>query len=244
MPLFDVTKPEVSGSTEKEWVPFETGEYVMRIADAKIAPSNFPDEDGNHPEEFTVRWELDEWRSEFDETGYMQKQAVFQHMRPWYGESRRGPSKFKEFVDTLVKAGLVPEQAEDVDVFLGIRARVLVQRYTKGEQAGINKGKPGNKVVGVAPIKNGKPAAALIPTPEGEDSQREYFHSLFLQVKNGEVTDRKDLLDYADELGKAAGEPFNSRDRSEYTTVRLKHEIETYWREILRQPTADPDSLF
>lgn len=154
MAKFDTTQTTPRDG-ENEWTPLSTGQYVMQIAAAKIAPSPFANDDGEFPDRLSITWKLAEWNDEYAEAGYQEGQKVFQQFNPWYGESKKGASKFKQFIDPLIQEGLIPAQFEiaegDTDEtegdLVGITRRVMVENYLK--TMGANKGQPGNRVLAV-----------------------------------------------------------------------------------------------
>ena len=59
------------------------------------------------PSAESITWKLAEWNEEYAESGYQEGQKVFQQFNPWYGESKKGASKFKQFIDPLIQEGLI-----------------------------------------------------------------------------------------------------------------------------------------
>jgi hypothetical protein len=169
MAVFNVNEPQTRDG-EKDWVPLATGQYTMQIAEAKIEPSPFANDDGEFPDRLSIRWQLAEWNEDYEDAGYMKGQTVFQQFNPWYGDTKKGPSKFKVFIDDLLKEQLIPAQftIADGDIpgtegdLVGITRRVMVENYAK--TMGPNKGQPGNRVLAVTGIKAARPQAAQ-PTP-------------------------------------------------------------------------------
>lgn len=160
---FDVTQPTPRDG-DNEWTPLGTGQYIMQIAAAKIAPSPFAEKQTDFatgkeietfPDRLSITWKLAEWNEEYAEAGYQDGQKVFQQFNPWYGESKKGPSKFKQFIDPLIQEGLIPAQFEIAEGetsetegdLVGITRRVMVENYAK--TMGPNKGQPGNRVLAV-----------------------------------------------------------------------------------------------
>lgn len=158
---FNVNQPQQRDG-DSEWTPLATGQYLMKIAEAKIAPSPFENDDGEKPDELTIVWQLADWNEEYAEAGYQSGQKVFQRFNPWYGESRKGPSKFKQFIDPLIQEGLIPPEFEvaqdDLPAnqgdLIGLTRRVMVEHYTKS--MGVNKGQPGNRVLAVTSLPRAK----------------------------------------------------------------------------------------
>lgn len=128
--------------------------YRMKIKKADIQEDQYaePNEDGSRPDQLVLCWEVSEAAPEQDEA--VVGLSVWQRMAPWYGEGRRGPSRFKTFVDNLIAQGILDASIDvwdmDTDWFVGIEQRVNVEEYTK--TMGPNKGQPGNKVVAVLPL--------------------------------------------------------------------------------------------
>ena len=128
--------------------------YRMKIVKADIQQNTFAEqkEDGTYPEQLVLCWECSSILGEQDEG--VVGLSVWHRMAPWYGDTKRGPSKFKEFVDSLIAQKLLNEdldlEAIDTDWFIGLEQRVNVEEYLK--TMGVNKGQPGNKVVSILPL--------------------------------------------------------------------------------------------
>jgi hypothetical protein len=232
MAVFDTTAPQEP--TTQDWTPLATGEYVMKIADATIAPSQFPDENGEFPEQLTVVWELDEWREEFDDAGYFKGQRVYQRMKPTLRPSSKGPSNLAKIATPLIEAGLIPPKFEEGDL-IGHRMKVLVENYPK--TMGPNKGKPGNKVLTVSPIKQALRKPKPVDLAEADD-----IAGVVEQTPiDGMRTD--ELRKYAKMLAKAAGGVFAKRDWDDpkLTGEFLRMQIKSMQNMIERNKPSDPD---
>lgn len=150
---FDITKPQESN--DSDWTPLATGQYLMKIVDAKIAPSPFANDDGLFPDRLTIIWKLAEWNEEFAAAGYEAGQKVFQQFNPTLNPSAKGPSKFRQFIEPLIEEGLIPQEFEIAEGdtpgtegdLVGITRAVMVERYAK--TMGPNVGQPGNRVLAV-----------------------------------------------------------------------------------------------
>lgn len=163
------TQSRKSGNGTGEFILLETDVYRMKIADALLEEDQFaePLNDGSKPIKLVLRWEVTEAGDDQDEE--VVGCAVWQRFNPYYGTVREGgPSKFKAFIDALREQGHLKEfdpGAFDTDQLVGIEQRVSVEKYTK--TMGANAGKPGNKVVGVLPLKRArKGAVEEVPLPE------------------------------------------------------------------------------
>jgi hypothetical protein len=241
MPSFNRNHTEQSDAGE--WTPLPTGEYVMICADAKIAPSPFESTDrpGEHDDELTLRWELapDALTPDLEALGIQAKQAVFERMRPWYGTGKRGDSKFKARIDSYAAQGLVgddvwiagPEDAGNQGDLVGIKQRVMVERYTK--TMGANKGQPGNRVLAVAPMRNGSTPAASTPQPATAAQSRavtapaadippaSYLDTLLDQAGDPSITN-EEVVAIAQEMQQYAGPMFAKLNLATYDAVKLQ----------------------
>lgn len=138
--------------------------YRMKIVKADIQQDQFaePDENGDRPDQLVLCWEVSQVIGEQDEG--VVGLSVWQRMAPWYGAGKRGPSKFKTFVDTLIAQNLLSADFDpndmDTDWFVGIEQRVNVEEYTK--TMGINKGSPGNRIVNILPLVAAKKAPTKV----------------------------------------------------------------------------------
>lgn len=238
MPQFDVTKPETT--TADDWTPLATGQYVMEIAEAKIAPSPFPDNDGEIRDRLTVVWKLAEWSSEYAAAGYEQGQKVFQQFNPWYGETKKGASKFKQFVDPLINEGLIPKQfyiadgevASNQGDLIGIKRRVMVEHYLKS--MGPNKGQPGNRVLAVTPLKNGRPGQVDLAEVDAADAA--------VVAKEVEGMTHAETIDYARTLARECGSFWAKRnDWDKLAPKALQNDIKRMQSYLNRATASDPN---
>lgn len=171
------TQERRGGGGTGDFKLLDTDVYRMKIADATLEEDQFaePLNDGTKPIRLVLRWEVTETSDDQDEelTGC----AVWQRFNPWYGAVRDGGvSKFKSFIDALREQGHFPgfdPNAFNTDDLVGIEQRVSVEKYTK--TMGPNAGKPGNKVVGVLPLKRSKAAKTAepknVPQPVGRGAE-------------------------------------------------------------------------
>jgi hypothetical protein len=114
-----------------EYLPLPPDTYLMRIKDADITLSSFKDKDGNDQHQLALTWEISRLTAEQKEDGVDESRWVRQWLSLYYGETKNGPSKLKEFLDILQAQGLVPEfdpadDEIDSDWFLGIEQRVTL----------------------------------------------------------------------------------------------------------------------
>lgn len=152
----------------KEFEILPSDIYRMKVVKADIQQNTFAEQkkDGTYPEQLVLCWEVSQVLGEQDEG--VVGLSVWHRMAPWYGDTRRGPSKFKEFVDSLIAQKLLPDdfdpEQSDTDDFIGIEQRVNVEEYLK--TMGVNKGQPGNKIVSLLPLVAQKraPVKAARPT--------------------------------------------------------------------------------
>lgn len=217
MPTFDTTQPT---ETTSEWTPLETGTYPMRIAEAQIAKSKFADDRGDFRDELTLVWELTKpHRPEWTEAGYSEGQRVFQRMAPFYGSTKAGiDSRFKQFIDRLLKVGLIKSNfwiagegdAPNQGDLVGITMNVMVEQYIKTQ--GANAGQPGNKVLATALI-DGKPQPQTPAPPIAERTKPNLADADDIVPKGGYATTKPsaddmstpDLRAYAKTLAPNAG---------------------------------------
>lgn len=246
---FDVTQPQTP-SNEKEWTPLQTGQYLMRIAAAKIEPSPFANEDGEFPERLTVRWTLAEWTQEFDDAGYQEAQAVFQQFNPWYGDTRKGPSKFKTFIDPLITEGLIPAQFEiaegdtpDVEGdLIGITRSVMVENYAK--TMGPNKGQPGNRVLAVTAPRTVRSTVKEVIKNGGRVDLAEVDASdtTLIPPRDTDGATHAEMLSYAKSLAKECGGMWGSKtDWDQANAAMLRVRIGRMEKQ-LAEPTTEEDT--
>ena len=177
----DLTKPTKNTSTEDRPV-LPTGEYRMKVLESKIENDTFakPNKDGSIPQKIALTFEVTTLTEDQQELAAEAGQdwdtvRIWHRFNPFYGEVKAGgPSKFKEFLDNLVKWGLLTLNLEafDAESLVGIELRCMVAEYTK--TMGDNAGKPGNKITAFAQVRrNGK--AKNVPEPVGELTADEAF---------------------------------------------------------------------
>lgn len=162
----------MNNGTGEERPILPTDVYRMKIVDAGLEEDNLskPNRDGSKPIKLVLTWEVASLSAEQQESADELEQEwvgvrVWQRLNPYYGPVRDGGvSKFQQFIDDLRKQGHLADfslDAFDVETLVGIEQRVTVQEYIKS--MGPNAGKPGNKIVGVAPLRAGK--ARSVPQP-------------------------------------------------------------------------------
>ena len=140
----------------------ESDTYRMQIKRATIELDTYaePRKDGSQPEKLVLCWEVTAASDEQDES--VIGASVWQRMAPYYGDVREGgPSRFKEFIDSLVAQGLIELDIEaglDPEDLVGIEQRVTVEKRVK--TMGANKGQYGNRVAAVLPLKARRKATA------------------------------------------------------------------------------------
>lgn len=154
----------------------ETDVYRMQIASATLEEDQFAEAnaDGTKPIRLVLRWEVTEAGDDQDDG--VVGCAVWQRFNPYYGTVREGgPSRFKAFIDSLDAQGMIVNfdpAAFDTDTLVGVEQRVNVEHYLK--TMGANAGKPGNRVVGVLPLKRAKKLAPKNePQPVGHGVEDE-----------------------------------------------------------------------
>jgi len=114
-----------------EYAPLPPDMYLMKVRDADITVSSYKDKEGNDQFQLALTWEISRLTAEQKEDGIDESRWVRQWLSLYYGETKNGPSKFKEFLDTLQSQGLIPEFDSatgevDSDWFLGIEQRVTL----------------------------------------------------------------------------------------------------------------------
>jgi hypothetical protein len=214
---FDVTKPAESGS-ETEWIALPSNIYHMKCVGAKIAPSMYADEKtGEHREELTLVWECIDPLKHPESPSKEYKSRVYQRMAPFYGETARGPSKFKMYIDQLWSEKLIRQEFEVVEGetadnqgdLVGIERRVMVSNYPL--TMGPNKGKPANKVLEILPLDPDTPLAnaerpvASRPAPEPQEERAIYTEAEIRAMSADE------LCHIAKNLAEEAGGRFRKR---------------------------------
>jgi hypothetical protein len=147
-------------SQDRPVLPTDT--YRMRIMDAKLEDDTFakPGADGSLPQKLALTFEITTLTEEQQEAASDAGEdwddvRIWHRFNPFYGLVREGgPSKLKEFLDNLVSWNLIP--ALDLENFapeslVNVELKCSVVSYLK--TMGANKGQPGNKITGFAPIK-------------------------------------------------------------------------------------------
>lgn len=173
MTTMDLTQRSGSASSSQDRPVLPTDSYRMRIMDAKLEDDTFakPNNDGSLPQKFVLTFEMTTLTEEQQEAAADADQdwsevRIWHRFNPFYGLVREGgPSKFKEFLDNLIAWNLIAVdlRAFDITSLVGIELKCSVVQYTK--TMGANKGQPGNKITGFAPIR-AKGAKAPRNTPQ------------------------------------------------------------------------------
>lgn len=266
MPTIDTTVE--TEQTEQQWTPLETDQYVMRIAEAQIAPSKFEDDKkpGHYPLELGIVWELAEWNEDYAAAGYEQNQRVYQHMRWFWGNTQDGaPSKSKQFILNFVNDGVIPPQfwiagdneAPNQGDLIGIKRRVLVEKYRKTK--GINAGQWGNKAGANAPLQRRPAAPKPQPAPQPPRQPTTTASQGMTRISKadfGPMDDpavagdgetlpggqtRQQALEYARTLAKQAGGRWEQRNFDVMPTDKLAASIRLMER-LLENLKSDPNA--
>lgn len=273
MPTFDSTAPQTG--KERDYALFETGEYPMTIVAAKVAPGKFPNkQSGEIEDELTITYELDpetpEQEADFDTAGYKMENGwmrAWDHMPPWFGDGRRGPSKLKARVQPFIDRGLVPaafhvaeaDQPEDQGDLIGLKVRVMIEKYTK--TMGPRAGEYGNRVLAVNPrqkaapkvatprdnglVRHGPPTRAPQPGPDehlpmgGGEGFREHLAKLYAQVEAGQITKKDELTELAKDMASEAKGFWPDKNFDAMGSRELIFQIRTMWKQITNP--ADPN---
>jgi hypothetical protein len=162
MATISLKNPARSGGSGEDRPILPTDMYRMKIIDSKLEDDTYakPDKDGVLPVKLALTFEVstlsEEQQEQADEAGQdWSTVRVWHRFNPYYGDVKAGgPSKFKAFIDDLVKWNLlvIPDMdAFDVETLCGVELRCSVQLYLK--TMGENAGKPGNKIVAFAAIR-------------------------------------------------------------------------------------------
>lgn len=157
-----------STTTDRPILP--TDMYRMKCIEAEIKDNTFekPNKDGTQPQKLSTVWEITTLTEEQAEAAEEAGETwvgvrMWKDFAPYYGDVKDGgPSKLKEFIDSLGAQGHLEgfdPDSFDLEKLVGIEQKVSVLNYTK--TMGPNTGSQGNKIVGFAalkPKKNGKAA--------------------------------------------------------------------------------------
>lgn len=161
MPVYNASAKSGGSSTEDRQL-LETDVYRMKIVESAVEENKLgqPNKDGTFPLQQVVTWEVSGLLPE-QEGDNLIGTRCWQRINFFYGDVKDGgPSKFKAFIQAFQAQGYLQDfdpAAYDPDILVGIEQRVSVQQYIK--TMGPNAGQPGNKIVGVMPLKRSKPAA-------------------------------------------------------------------------------------
>lgn len=177
MTTMNLNQPPRTGSAEDRPV-LPTDVYRMKILESKLEDDTFAklNKDGSRPQKFALTFEITTLTEEQQEIAAERDEEwdevrIWHRFAPYYGEVKAGgPSKFKEFLDNLVKWGLLDLNLEsfDPESLCGIELKCSVAEYTK--TMGENAGKPGNKITAFAPVRKASKARnAPEPTTVDED---------------------------------------------------------------------------
>lgn len=162
--------PRTGSDNARAVLPTDT--YRMKIIESKIEDDKWakPDKDGNQPIKLALTFEVSALTEEQQDAANEAEQEwgevrIWHRFNPFYGDVKAGgPSKFKAFIDDLIKWNLIviPDMnAFEVESLAGIELRCTVTEYTK--TMGENAGQPGNKITGFAPVRK---ASKAKNTPE------------------------------------------------------------------------------
>lgn len=184
MAVYQMKTGNAAASTQYEPLPADT--YLMKVREAKVTESRFVNEKtGENDLQVEITWEIVKLTVEQQEAGADAKRWVKQWLGFYYGQTKNGPSKFKEFVDGLRSQGLLEEFEDGSDEFdpdwlIGIEQRVLLT--VSGSW---------NKVVGVsAPLKSKKATAKAEPKrnePKPIDERQAILASLRTLYKSAKA---------------------------------------------------------
>lgn len=146
MPTVDRTKPQEGGGSSGEVL--EDGIYYAEIIEVSYRPRV-----GQYAKEGDMEYNI-KW-AEKDSGKWL-----WTNYNPYYGTTSRGPSKWKEFIDSLFDQGLlVNDQFDPTVELVGIEQRVMVEKYIA--KSGKNAGNETNKIVKVKPLDPDRLAAVL-----------------------------------------------------------------------------------
>jgi hypothetical protein len=121
-----------NGAGDQTYEPLPPDIYYMKIREADITLSSFKDQKtGEDQYQLALVWEISRLTAEQQEAEIDDSRWVRQWLSLFYGETKKGPSKLKEFIDTLQSQGLLmefdPANGEiDSDWFEGIEQRVTL----------------------------------------------------------------------------------------------------------------------
>lgn len=152
------------GGSEGQREAFPADTYICEVNQAELVESQFKDDKtGEVKWQIKLTWEVCQLSPEQEEAGLETGKWFFMWLEPWYGTTaKRGPSKFKMFIDSLMEQGILEgfDPADfDTDDLVGKRQKVTVQEFKRPD------GTTGNKVTGVLPLKLRRAAPAARPAP-------------------------------------------------------------------------------
>jgi len=151
-----------NGETGEGYEVYPADTYLCEIKEFQHKLSNFKDDKtGEDKYEFEITWEVYQLSGEQIEAGLTTGKWFKQWFSEYYGPTRNGDSKFKQFIDGLRAQGYLPDFDQsnfDTDDMIGIKQKVTVTEGTKKD------GTPINKVVGTAPLKLQRRAPAAKPS--------------------------------------------------------------------------------
>lgn len=166
-----------SGGTTTDRPILPTDMYRMKCIEAEIKDNTFekPNKDGTQPQKLSTVWEITSLTEEQSEAAEEAGETwvgvrMWKDFAPYYGDVKDGgPSKLKEFIDSLRSQGHLANfdpDSFDLEALVGIEQKVSVLNYTK--TMGPNTGSQGNKIAGFAPLKTKKNGGKPAPRTEGE----------------------------------------------------------------------------
>jgi len=180
-----MAKANVRNDSEKaEYKPLPADIYLMRVKAADITVSAYKDKDGSDQNQLQLTWEIVSLTQEQEEDGADPDRWVKQWLGLYYGETKKGASKLKAFIDALQAQGLLeefdPADGEiDSDWFVGITQRVTLDvkgSYNNVVMVAAPRKRAKNTPVAVAPDpKPKKPAAKPAPAPVSAEEDEELF---------------------------------------------------------------------
>lgn len=139
--------------------------YYCEIEKADLELSKFKDDKtGEDKYQLAVVWSVYQLTEDQAEAGLTTGKWFRQWFTPWYGDTKNGPSKFKQFIDSLRAQGHLggfdeAERVIDTDWLLGIKQKVTVTEAPRAD------GTMANKVAGVSPLKPQRRQPAAQPAP-------------------------------------------------------------------------------
>lgn len=151
-----------SGTGGESYEAYPADTYFCEIKSADLELSKFKDDKtGEDKYQIAIVWEVYQLTEDQHNEGLNTGKWFRQWFSPYYGETKNGPSLFKQFIDGLRNQGHLADfdPAEfDTDELVGIKQKVTVTEKPKAD------GTMTNKVTGVSPLKPQRRQAAQ-PAP-------------------------------------------------------------------------------